>query len=76
MDAAELRLRELKGKLGINAPHIVLDAQVAQAINEEAVRRHADLIMTGRGHALTTFSRMWASLYPIVRESPCPVLSI
>jgi len=76
MDAADFRLRELKGKLGINAPHIVLDAPVAQAIHEEAVRRHADLIMTGRGHALTTFSRMWANLYPIVRESPCPVLSI
>ena len=76
IDAAEFRLRELKGKLGIDAPHIVLDAPVARAIREEAVRRHVDLIITGRGHALTTFRRMWGNLYPIVRESPCPVLSI
>ena len=76
MDAAEFRLRELKARLGIDAPHIVLDAPVAQAIHQEAIQRHADLIMTGRGHALTTFSRMWGNLYAIVRESPCPVLSI
>ncbi len=76
MDAADFRLRELKGRLRIDASHVVLDACVADAIRQEAVRRYADLIIAGRGHAQTTFSRMWSNLYPIVRESPCPVLSI
>jgi nucleotide-binding universal stress UspA family protein len=73
--AADFKLRELKGELGIDAPHTVIDAFVAEGIREEAVRRSADLIVTGRGRAQATF-RMWSRLYPIIRQSPCPVLSI
>ncbi|HWB87200.1 MAG TPA: universal stress protein [Bryobacteraceae bacterium] len=75
-DAADFGLRELKGRLNINAPHTVIDGTVADALREEVVRRQADLIITGRGRAQSTFGRMWSHVYPIVRESPCPVLSI
>jgi len=75
-DAADSRLRELKGRLGISAPHAVIDATVADGVRQEAVRTSADLIVTGRGRAQTSFSRMWSCLYAVVRESPCPVLSI
>jgi nucleotide-binding universal stress UspA family protein len=74
--AANFRLRELKAELGLDVPHVVIDAQIADGISQEAVQRNADLIVTGRGRAQATFSRMWSRLYPIVRESPCPVLSI
>jgi nucleotide-binding universal stress UspA family protein len=76
MDAADFRLRELKGELGMDAPHTVIDAGVSDGIRQEAVRRNADLIITGRGRAQGTFNAMFSRLYPIVRESPCPVLSI
>jgi nucleotide-binding universal stress UspA family protein len=76
LDAANFRLRELKAQLGLNVPHVVIDAAIADGVSEEATRRNADLIVTGRGRAQATFSRMWSRLYPIVRESPCPVLSI
>jgi len=76
MDTADFRLRELKGKLGIDAPHAVIDAEVPEGVRQEAVRRNADLIITGRGLAQATFHALWSRLYPIVRESPCPVLSI
>ena len=76
MDTADFKLRELKGKLGIDAPHAVIDAGVPEGIHQEVVRRNADLIITGRGRAQATFSAMWSRLYPIVRQSPCPVLSI
>lgn len=75
-DAADFRLRELKGQLGINAHHAIVNGAVADGIRQEAVRRKVDLIVTGRGHAQATFGRMWSQLYPIVRESPCPVLSV
>jgi nucleotide-binding universal stress UspA family protein len=75
-DAADFRLRELKGRLNINVPHAVIDGTVADALRGEAVRRRADLIITGRGRAQHAFTRMWSHVYPIVRESPCPVLSI
>jgi len=74
--AADFRLRELKGKLGIHAPHAVFDAMVADGVRQEAIRRKSDLIITGRGRCQTRFERLWSHLYQIVRESPCPVLSI
>lgn len=76
IEAAHFNLRELKGKLGVEAPHTVLDTSVSEGVRQEVVRRDADLVITGRGHSQATFSRMWSHLYPIVREAPCPVLSI
>ena len=75
-DAADFRLRELKGQLGIDAPHAVIDAAIAAGVSEEAILRKADLIVVGRGRAQGTFERIWSHVYPIVREAPCPVLSI
>jgi nucleotide-binding universal stress UspA family protein len=76
MDSADVWVRELKDQLGIDASHCVIDSQVAEGVHQEAVRLKADLIVVGRGHAQGTFSRLWSRLYQIVRESPCPVLSI
>jgi len=76
LDAADFRLHELKEQLGVHAPHSILDTAIASGVREEAVRRKADIIITGRGYAQTRFERFWSTLYPIIRESPCPVLSI
>ena len=76
LDAADLRLRELKGAAGVDAPHAVVDGGISGAIGAEAVRRNADLIVAGRGHAQGGLSRVWSNVYSIVRESPCPVLSV
>ncbi len=74
--ASQLMLRELKAKLGVDAPHTVIDTLLADGIHHEVVRRKADLLVTGRGHSTGTFSRLWSHLYSIIRDSPCPVLSI
>jgi nucleotide-binding universal stress UspA family protein len=74
--AAEARLRDVKDQLGIDAVHEVIDGPVADGVRQQAIRRKADLIITGRGHAQDEFSRLWSHLYSIIRESPCPVLSI
>jgi nucleotide-binding universal stress UspA family protein len=76
MVAADFNLRELKGKLGIDAPHAVIDARIPEGIRQEAIRRKADLIVMGRGHAQASFNAIWSKLYPMIRQSPCPVLSI
>jgi nucleotide-binding universal stress UspA family protein len=74
--SANARLRELKGKLGIDAPHRVAGGMIADMVREEAVRRNAELIVTGRGASQDKLARIWSSLYEIVREAPCAVLSI
>jgi nucleotide-binding universal stress UspA family protein len=75
-DAAQNMLRELKAKLGVDAPAAVIDAPISDGVRDEVLRRKADLVITGRGHAQGLISRMWSHLYSIVRESPCPVMSI
>jgi nucleotide-binding universal stress UspA family protein len=73
---ADFRLRDLKGKLGVEAPHAVIGGPVAEGVREEAVRRGADLIVTGRGRSQSAFSSILSRLYAVVRHSPCPVLSV
>jgi len=75
-EASHCRLRELKAKVGVDAPHTVMDSLLANGIHQEVVRRKADLLVTGRGHSIGTFSRIWSHLYSIIRDSPCPVLSV
>jgi nucleotide-binding universal stress UspA family protein len=74
--ASQFNLRELKAKIGVDALHTVIDSLLADGIHHEVVRRKADLLITGRGHASGTFSRLWSHLYGIIRDSPCPVLSV
>jgi nucleotide-binding universal stress UspA family protein len=76
MEAADLRLQELKGRLGVEAPHAVIGGPVAEGVRDEAVRRAADLIVTGRGRSQSALSSILSRLYSIVRHSPCPVLSV
>ena len=76
IDTAHNRLRELKASLGIDACATVVDAPVAEAVRNLVLRRKADLVITGRGRCQGNVSRLWSHLYSIVRESPCPVLSI
>jgi len=76
IDAAYNRLRDLKITLNIASPLTVIDAPVADGVRSEALRRKADLVVTGRGHCQGSISSLWSHLYSIVRESPCPVISI
>jgi len=76
IEAGHAHMRDLKDKLKLDVPDIVIDAGVADGIREELVRRKADLLVVGRGHDQGVVSRVWSRLYAIVRDSPCPVLSI
>ena len=53
-----------------------LDATIPEGIRQITIEQEADLVVVGRGHTRGTFSRAWSHLYTIIRESPCPVLSV
>jgi nucleotide-binding universal stress UspA family protein len=53
-----------------------LDATIPEGIRQIAIEQEADLVVVGRGHTKGTFSRAWSHLYTIIREAPCPVLSV
>jgi nucleotide-binding universal stress UspA family protein len=76
IDAGHLHMQGLKNKLNLDVPDVVIDAGIRDGVHDEIVRRKADLLVVGRGHDQGIVSRVWSRLYSIVRDSPCPVLSI
>ncbi len=76
IDAAHLHMRGLKDRLNLDVPDVVTDIGIIGGVHQEIVRRKADLLVVGRGHDQGIVSRVWSRLYSIVRDSPCPVLSI
>jgi|SRR5581483_4535640 len=76
IEASQARLRDLKARLNLEAPDVVVAAAIPDGITQEVIARKADLVVVGRGHDQGVFSRIWSRLYAIVRDSPCPVLSI
>jgi nucleotide-binding universal stress UspA family protein len=53
-----------------------LGSSIPEGIRQIAIKEGADLVVVGRGHIKGTFSQAWSHLYRIIRESPCPVLSV
>jgi len=76
MDAAENHLRGILRDQGLDVPVSVWDGDVANCLKDEAEKRDADLIITGRGHAQGLLGSLWSHLNSIVRVSHCPVLSL
>jgi nucleotide-binding universal stress UspA family protein len=72
--------RETIGKLqmaiGVKAPLCVAVGEVAGAVREEAERHNSDLILIGRGLLHETLGRLRTHAHAIIRQAPCPVLSV
>ncbi len=74
--AAQQKLRETMASLKVVAPHTVVEGNIANALHDAVASHQGDLLVAGRGHARDALGRVWSNLYSIVRESPCPVVSI
>ena len=61
---------------GVNAPACVTVGDVAGAMREEAVRHSADLVVIGRGSIHERLGRLRTHAYGIIRQAPCPVISV
>ena len=60
----------------VEAPLCIASGDVAGSIREEARRHAADLIVVGRGLLHETLGRLRTHSYGIIRQAPCPVISI
>ena len=49
---------------------------VAEVVRNIALKSRADLVVIGRGAIRTGLGRLNANSYDIIRDSPCPVLSV
>ncbi len=76
IESADGKLRELKSRLGVDAPHYVTDEIMIDGIRKEALRVNADLVIVGRGRSQGLLSGLWSRMYSLIQEAPCPVMSI
>jgi nucleotide-binding universal stress UspA family protein len=75
-ETARLELSELRETAGASADICVEAGPVWVVIQHAALAHKADLVVIGRGHLDGFLGRLRTNAYAIIRDSPCPVLSI
>lgn len=61
---------------GIDVNATVDTSSIARLVRDVAIAKRADLIVIGRGRIQEALGRFKANAYGIIREAPCPVLSV
>ncbi|MBM3749543.1 MAG: universal stress protein [Acidobacteria bacterium] len=82
-EATERLAREVRDKLEELAENLAPDAEIIidggdppKVVCRNAERAQADLLVIGRGSAAGIFGRLRTNAYAIIRQSPCPVVSV
>jgi nucleotide-binding universal stress UspA family protein len=70
------RIEALLGEAGVSGEILMEVGDPPQAICSMAGRVKADLVVIGRGSSAGMFGRLRANAYSIIRQSPCPVVSV
>ena len=73
---AREQLVDVKHHAGPTVDIVVDGGSVAKLLRSVALAKRADLIVIGRGGIQEMFGRFKANAYGIIREAPCPVLSV
>ncbi len=73
---AKERLDGLQAKAGTNAELAIEAGDAHYVVCDLAKSHQADLVVIGRGSVAGVFGRLRASAYGIIRQSPCPVVSV
>ncbi len=73
---AEEELEKLRQGVAPNAEIVVEGGDAPSVVCRVAESRHANLLVIGRGSAAGLFGRLRTNAYAIIRQSPCPVVSV
>lgn len=74
---AEESIAELKAQVGIETAETVIESgDPAKVVDSIARKRKADLMVIGRATEKGILGRIRANAYAIIRQSPCPVVSV
>ncbi|HTM50531.1 MAG TPA: universal stress protein [Bryobacteraceae bacterium] len=75
--SAREKLEAMQKEAGTQAELLVTDSNsIPTAICEAASRIEADLVVIGRGSTTGMLGRLRTNAYSIIRQSPCPVVSV
>jgi nucleotide-binding universal stress UspA family protein len=75
-EAASRRIEELQRAAGSHAPVRIATGAIKDILTEEAHRLRADVLVMGRSPQSGALGRMRDLSYAVVRDAPCPVLSV
>lgn len=73
---AKANLSTLQKSIGTNAREFILSGNAPKVVAETAKKFSADLLVIGRHGGAGVAAHLRQNAYAILRESPCPVLSI
>jgi nucleotide-binding universal stress UspA family protein len=76
LDTAKHQLAELQVAAQTHLESYVWPGSTAEVMRRAAFEAGAQLVIVGRGHARSPLGGLRTDLHAIIRESPCPVLSI
>jgi nucleotide-binding universal stress UspA family protein len=76
-DVAVEEIEKFKKEAGLAAGDAIVEpGDPARVVAGIAEREKADLVVIGRGSAGGVFGRLRANAYAIIRQTPCPVISV
>jgi nucleotide-binding universal stress UspA family protein len=75
-DAARREIERLAAFVHAEAEPHIEPGDPPATICSAAGRVSADVLVIGRGSAAGVFGRLRANAYSIIRQSPCPVVSV
>jgi nucleotide-binding universal stress UspA family protein len=73
---ARKTIAQLQESAGVAAPLCLGAGEVSHVVRDSALGHSADLVVIGRGHATRTLGRLRSNVYSIIRDAPCPVISV
>ena len=76
IQAATAKIAAIQAAVGSKGRISVIAGEVSSAICDHANRGRADLLVIGRSVHEGVLGRLRANAYSIIRQSPCPVVSI
>ena len=75
-EEARKAIGKIQETAGVVAQLCLGAGEVPHVVREAALSHGADLVVIGRGHATRTLGRLRTNVYSIIRQSPCPVISV
>jgi nucleotide-binding universal stress UspA family protein len=73
---ARKTVAKLQEDAGVAAPLCLGAGEVSHVVRDSALGHSADLVVIGRGRATRTLGRLRSNVYSIIRDAPCPVISV
>jgi nucleotide-binding universal stress UspA family protein len=75
-DIARQQIAKMQAEAGTNLDVCLRGGSIGRVVREAALGFQPDLIVIGRGVMHKRLGRLRTSAYSIVREAPCPVISV